>query len=65
MLFVDGHDAQGPSLMGAIHGGRVASAIPFLLVTFAREQKLAGQTAARRYRCRHTRIRPVLMRRLR
>jgi len=51
-----------PSLMGAIMAVGVASANSILLVTFAREQQLAGKTAFESaIEAGHTRIRPVLM----
>jgi multidrug efflux pump subunit AcrB len=51
-----------PSLMGAIMAVGVASANSILLVTFAREQQLAGKTAVEAaIEAGHTRIRPVLM----
>ena len=50
------------SLMGAIMAIGVASANSILLVTFAREQQLAGKTAFQAaIDAGHTRIRPVLM----
>ena len=45
MLFVTGTTLNVPSLMGAIMAVGVASANSILLVTFAREQQLAGATA--------------------
>jgi multidrug efflux pump subunit AcrB len=45
MLFVTGTTLSVPSLMGAIMAVGVASANSILLVTFAREQQLAGRTA--------------------
>src|SRR5258708_29485745 len=51
-----------PSLMGAIMAVGVASANSILLVTFAREQQLAGRTSVEAaIAAGHTRIRPVLM----
>ena len=51
-----------PSLMGAIMAVGVASANSILLVTFAREQQLAGMTAFdAAIAAGRTRIRPVLM----
>ena len=48
--------------MGAIMAVGVASANSILLVTFAREQQLAGKSAfAAAIMAGHTRIRPVLM----
>src|SRR5258705_5423050 len=47
MLFVTGTTLNVPSLMGAIMAVGVASANSILLVTFAREQQLAGKTAFR------------------
>src|SRR5207245_8060572 len=45
MLFITGTTLNVPSLMGAIMAVGVASANSILLVTFAREQQLAGKTA--------------------
>jgi multidrug efflux pump subunit AcrB len=62
MLFVTGTTLNVPSLMGAIMAVGVASANSILLVTFAREQQLAGKTAFEAaVEAGHTRIRPVLM----
>jgi multidrug efflux pump subunit AcrB len=62
MLFVTGTTLNVPSLMGAIMAVGVASANSILLVTFAREQQLAGRTALEAaIDAGHTRIRPVLM----
>jgi multidrug efflux pump subunit AcrB len=62
MLFITGTALSVPSLMGAIMAVGVASANSILLVTFAREQQLAGRTAFRAaIAAGHTRIRPVLM----
>lgn len=62
MLFVTGTTLSVPSLMGAIMGIGVASANSILLVTFAREQQLAGRTSFEAaIDAGHTRIRPVLM----
>jgi multidrug efflux pump subunit AcrB len=62
MLFVTGTTLNVPSLMGAIMAVGVASANSILLVTFAREQQLAGKTAFQAaIEAGHTRIRPVLM----
>lgn len=62
MLFVTGTTLNVPSLMGAIMAVGVASANSILLVTFAREQQLAGRTAFEAaLDAGHTRIRPVLM----
>ena len=62
MLFVTGTTLNVPSLMGAIMAVGVASANSILLVTFAREQQLAGRTAFEAaIDAGHTRIRPVLM----
>jgi multidrug efflux pump subunit AcrB len=62
MLFVTGTTLSVPSLMGAIMAVGVASANSILLVTFAREQQLAGKTAFQAaIEAGHTRIRPVLM----
>ena len=62
MLFITGTTLNVPSLMGAIMAVGVASANSILLVTFAREQQLAGWTAFEAaITAGHTRIRPVLM----
>ena len=62
MLFITSTTLSVPSLMGAIMAVGVASANSILLVTFAREQQLAGRTAFRAaIDAGHTRIRPVLM----
>jgi multidrug efflux pump subunit AcrB len=62
MLFITGTTLNVPSLMGAIMAVGVASANSILLVTFAREQQLAGKPAAEAaVDAGHTRIRPVLM----
>jgi multidrug efflux pump subunit AcrB len=62
MLFVTGTTLNVPSLMGAIMAVGVASANSILLVTFAREQQLAGWTAFdAAITAGYTRIRPVLM----
>jgi multidrug efflux pump subunit AcrB len=62
MLFITGTTLSVPSLMGAIMAVGVASANSILLVTFAREQQLAGRTAFRAaIDAGRTRIRPVLM----
>lgn len=62
MLFITGTTLNVPSLMGAIMAVGVASANSILLVTFAREQQLAGKTALEAaIEAGHTRIRPVLM----
>jgi multidrug efflux pump subunit AcrB len=62
MLFITGTTLSVPSLMGAIMAVGVASANSILLVTFAREQQLAGRSAFRAaIDAGHTRIRPVLM----
>jgi multidrug efflux pump subunit AcrB len=62
MLFTTGTTLNVPSLMGAIMAVGVASANSILLVTFAREQQLAGQTALQAaIDAGRTRIRPVLM----
>jgi multidrug efflux pump subunit AcrB len=62
MLFITGTTLSVPSLMGAIMAVGVASANSILLVTFAREQQLAGRTALEAaIEAGHTRIRPVLM----
>jgi multidrug efflux pump subunit AcrB len=62
MLFITGTTLNVPSLMGAIMAVGVASANSILLVTFAREQQLAGHSALEAaVSAGHTRIRPVLM----
>ena len=62
MLFITGTSLSVPSLMGAIMAVGVASANSILLVTFAREQQLAGRTSFQAaIDAGHTRIRPVLM----
>jgi multidrug efflux pump subunit AcrB len=62
MLFITGTTLNVPSLMGAIMAVGVASANSILLVTFAREQQLAGKPAFEAaIEAGHTRIRPVLM----
>ena len=62
MLFITGTTLNVPSLMGAIMAVGVASANSILLVTFAREQQLAGHSAFESaLSAGHTRIRPVLM----
>src|SRR6195256_4776930 len=62
MLFITSTTLNVPSLMGAIMAVGVASANSILLVTFAREQQLAGWSALEAaITAGHTRIRPVLM----
>lgn len=62
MLFMTSTTLSVPSLMGAIMAVGVASANSILLVTFAREQQLAGKSAFdAAIAAGHTRIRPVLM----
>jgi multidrug efflux pump subunit AcrB len=62
MLYVTGTTLSVPSLMGAIMAVGVASANSILLVTFARDQQLAGMSAHdAAISAGHTRIRPVLM----
>jgi multidrug efflux pump subunit AcrB len=62
MLYVTNTTLSVPSLMGAIMAVGVASANSILLVTFAREQQLAGMRAFdAAISAGHTRIRPVLM----
>jgi len=62
MLYITGTTLSVPSLMGAIMAVGVASANLILLVTFAREQQLAGSSAFdAAISAGHTRIRPVLM----
>ncbi|HXW29106.1 MAG TPA: efflux RND transporter permease subunit, partial [Xanthobacteraceae bacterium] len=62
MLYITGTTLNVPSLMGAIMAIGVASANSILLVTFAREQQLAGARAFdAAIAAGRTRIRPVLM----
>ena len=62
MLYITNTTLSVPSLMGAIMAVGVASANSILLVTFAREQQLAGMKAIdAAISAGHTRIRPVLM----
>jgi multidrug efflux pump subunit AcrB len=62
MLYITDTTLSVPSLMGAIMAVGVASANSILLVTFAREQQLAGMSAFEAaILAGHTRIRPVLM----
>lgn len=62
MLFITGTTLNVPSLMGAIMAVGVASANSILLVTFAREAQLKGQSAFEAaLNAGRTRIRPVLM----
>jgi multidrug efflux pump subunit AcrB len=62
MLYITNTTLSVPSLMGAIMAVGVASANSILLVTFAREQQLAGMGARdAAISAGHTRIRPVLM----
>jgi multidrug efflux pump subunit AcrB len=62
MLFITGTTLSVPSLMGAIMAVGVASANSILLVTFAREQQLAGVRAFdSAIAAGRTRMRPVLM----
>src|ERR1700760_2847611 len=62
MLYVTGTTLNVPSLMGAIMAVGVASANSILLVTFAREQQIAGHSAFEAaLSAGRTRIRPVLM----
>jgi len=62
MLYITGTTLSVPSLMGAIMAIGVASANSILLVTFAREQQLAGMPAFEAaISAGRTRIRPVLM----
>ena len=62
MLYITGTTLNVPSLMGAIMAVGVASANSILLVTFAREQQVAGHSAFEAaMSAGHTRIRPVLM----
>jgi multidrug efflux pump subunit AcrB len=62
MLYITDTTLSVPSLMGAIMAVGVASANSILLVTFAREQQLAGVKAFdAAISAGHTRIRPVLM----
>src|SRR5580692_8079652 len=62
MLYITDTTLSVPSLMGAIMAVGVASANSILLVTFAREQQLAGLSAFdAAISAGRTRIRPVLM----
>ncbi|MGC2075004.1 MAG: efflux RND transporter permease subunit, partial [Xanthobacteraceae bacterium] len=62
MLYITNTTLSVPSLMGAIMAIGVASANSILLVTFAREQQLAGMPAHdAAIAAGRTRIRPVLM----
>src|SRR5271154_5158173 len=62
MLYITETTLSVPSLMGAIMAVGVASANSILLVTFAREQQLAGMSAFdAAISAGRTRIRPVLM----
>ena len=62
MLYITSTTLSVPSLMGAIMAIGVASANSILLVTFAREQQLAGMSAFdAAISAGRTRIRPVLM----
>src|SRR6516225_10175155 len=62
MLYITDTTLSVPSLMGAIMAIGVASANSILLVTFAREQQLAGARAFdAAISAGRTRIRPVLM----
>jgi multidrug efflux pump subunit AcrB len=62
MLYATGTTLNVPSLMGSIMAVGVASANSILLVTFAREQQLAGKSALEAaIDAGRTRIRPVLM----
>jgi multidrug efflux pump subunit AcrB len=62
MLYITDTTLSVPSLMGAIMAIGVASANSILLVTFAREQQLAGMKAFdAAIAAGRTRIRPVLM----
>jgi multidrug efflux pump subunit AcrB len=62
LLFVTGTTLSVPSVMGAIMAIGVASANSILLVTFAREQRMAGLSAFEAaLSAGTTRLRPVLM----
>jgi multidrug efflux pump subunit AcrB len=62
VLYITDTTLSVPSLMGAIMAVGVASANSILLVTFARDQQLAGMSARdAAISAGHTRIRPVLM----
>jgi multidrug efflux pump subunit AcrB len=62
LLFVTGTTLSVPSVMGAIMAIGVASANSILLVTFAREQRMAGLSAFQAaLSAGTTRLRPVLM----
>ena len=62
MLFITGTTLSVPSLMGMIMAVGVASANSILLVTYARDEQLAGKAAREAaVEAGVTRIRPVLM----
>src|ERR1700726_1490952 len=62
MLYITDTTLSVPSLMGAIMAVGVASANSILLVTFAREQQLAGRPGFdAAIAAGHARLRPVLM----
>jgi multidrug efflux pump subunit AcrB len=62
MLFITGTTLSVPSLMGMIMAVGVASANSILLVTYARDEQLAGKPARQAaVEAGVTRIRPVLM----
>ena len=62
MLYITNTTLSVPSLMGAIMAIGVASANSILLVTFARDQQLAGMSALNAaIAAGRTRIRPVMM----
>ena len=62
MLFITGTTLSVPSLMGMIMAVGVASANSILLVTYARDEQLAGKAAREAaVEAGITRIRPVLM----
>ncbi|MEI9892734.1 MAG: efflux RND transporter permease subunit [Chthoniobacter sp.] len=63
MLFVTGTTINVPSLMGAIMAIGVATSNSILLITFANDERCAGDKDARAaaLSAGHTRLRPVLM----
>src|SRR5205823_2650418 len=62
MLYITNTTLSVPSLMGAIMAVGVASANSILLVTFAREQQVAGMSARDpAIPAAHTRLRPALI----
>ncbi|MDR3402352.1 MAG: efflux RND transporter permease subunit [Chthoniobacter sp.] len=63
MLFITGTTINVPSLMGAIMAIGVATSNSILLITFANDERCAGDKDARAaaLAAGHTRLRPVLM----